>query len=102
MGNCLYKVFLIGSPPENSSAEEWKRQTDGKVENPLYALMDVGKEGGEILTLYRRGGEALLQAALRGDRILLPYLYEDGRGRTVTKEDYLWVRRKKRVGQVQT
>ena len=102
MGNCLYKVLFIGGPPAESLGvdDEWKKQTRGKVENAVYSLMDV-KRGGEIVNLYKKGGKTLLQAALRGDKLLVPYLYEGGQGKTVTKEDFLLARRKKRTNQGQ-
>ena len=101
MGNCLYKVFLIGGPSGANVHvdEEWKRQTRGKVENALYSLMDV-KRGGEIVSLFKAGGVSRFQAALREGNMLKPFLYEGGRGKVVTKEDFLLARRKKRISQV--
>lgn len=86
MGNCAYKV--LGEKGEDRD-EAWKRQIRGKQENKLYTIVDLkGLEGNtEFVHIWTESGKTGFVRKLRDDKILQPYLYEQGDGKEITAEE---------------
>ena len=86
MGNCAYKV--LGEKGEDRD-EAWKRQIRGKQENKLYTIVDLkGLEGNtEFVHIWTESGKTGFVRKLRYDKILQPYLYEQGDGKEITAEE---------------
>lgn len=86
MGNCAYKV--LGEKGEDRD-EAWKRQTRGKLENKLYTFVDLkGLEGNtEFVQIWKESGKSGFVRKLRDDKILQPYLYEQGDGKEISAEE---------------
>ena len=89
MGNCAYKVLGIGSLSDEDQDEAWKRQTRGRLENKLYTFVDLkGLEGStEFVKIWKESGKAGIVRKLQDEKILLPYLYEQGDGKVLTAEE---------------
>lgn len=87
MGNCATRSF---HPLEEDPEQAWKRQTRGKSENNLYKFVDLkGKAStAELVKIYREGGREGLVTRLRADQILIPYLYNRGKGKLVSTEEF--------------
>ena len=63
----------------------WKLQNRDQKENPLYRFVNLVK-GGALVKVYENEGQTALEAYVRTH--LQPYLYNEGRGGTITKLDY--------------
>lgn len=84
MGNILRR-----GPTEDPDSA-WQEQNKEVERNPMYKFADLNR-GGKLVEAYRKGGVVAVQEIAR--REILPYLYNEGKGKTLEKIDYIkWQR----------
>lgn len=89
MGNCAQKALGTRSLLREDQDEAWKAQTRGKLENKLYMFVDLKGLGGstEFVKVWKESGKLGFVKKLQDEKILLPYLYEQGEGKVLTAEE---------------
>lgn len=89
MGNCAQKALGTRSLLREDQDEAWKAQTRGKLENKLYTFVDLKGLGGstEFVKVWKESGKLGFVKKLQDEKILLPYLYEQGEGKVLTAEE---------------
>lgn len=86
MGNILKR----GKDDDPDSA--WQEQNREMERNPAYKFANFIK-GGKLIDAYRKRGVVGVQEIARNE--IPPFLYNGGKGGTITKLDYVkWTRRK--------
>ncbi|KAL4226497.1 hypothetical protein ACF0H5_014482 [Mactra antiquata] len=81
---------IIKRGPNEDPDSAWQEQNKEVERNPMYKFADLNR-GGKLVEAYRKGGVVSVQEIARKE--ILPYLYNEGKGKTMEKIDYIkWQR----------
>lgn len=90
--------MFLKNQPQVDPDSAWKLQNEAQKKNPIYAFVNLQKQG-KLIEVYDRDGPAAAEALIRNE--LQSFLYSGGKGQVITKLEYVkWKFRKMAVSSV--